>query len=81
MSVEITDTSERTREMYFRRLKEMTPSERLAVGVALCAAGNALQWAAMRRRHPGASEDEITFKIAASQWGTEVAGKVYKKAS
>ena len=77
----MTDTSRKAKDTYFQRLQEMTPSERLAAGVALYAAGNALQRAAVRLRYPGATEDEITFRIAVSRWGPELAEKVYQKRS
>jgi hypothetical protein len=38
----LSDTSDRAREVYFRRLREMTPSERLNLGVALWEAGHEL---------------------------------------
>jgi hypothetical protein len=67
--------------MYLNLLKEMTVSERLAAGAALWAAGNALQRVALRRQYPIASEDEITFRIAVSRWGPELAEKVYVQKS
>ncbi|MCZ2154905.1 MAG: hypothetical protein LC114_13570 [Bryobacterales bacterium] len=71
------DTSPKTRDAYFRRLREMTPSERLAVGVALWRAGDSLQRSAARRMHPRADEEEITFQIAVTRFGTELARKAY----
>jgi hypothetical protein len=61
-TVALEDTSEKAREVYFRRLDEMTPSERLGLGVALWEMGNSLQRAAIRHKHPDADEDEITFE-------------------
>jgi hypothetical protein len=77
--LENTDTSQKSSDKYFRRLKEMTPAERLRAGLALCAAGHATQRAALRRQYPVATEDEITFRIAVSQWGPELARRVYRK--
>ena len=77
----MTDTSQKASDTYFRRLKEMTNSERLAAGVALWAAGNALQRAALQRQYPTATEEEIAFRIAVSRWGSELAGKVYRNKS
>ena len=74
---EWSDTSESAREVYFQRLKEMTPSERLAVGVARWAAGHATQRAAIRHENPAADEDEITFRIAVSRFGSDLAKKAY----
>ncbi len=69
------DTSAKAGEVYFRRLAEMTPSERLDVGAALCQAGDSLQRAAMRRRYPLAGDGEINFRIAVTRFGTELANK------
>jgi hypothetical protein len=55
----------------------MTPSERLGVGAALWQAGDSLQHSAMRRMYPDADEAEITFRIAVTRFGAELAQKVY----
>lgn len=73
----LSDTSPNVLEAYRRRLKEMAPSERLDLGVALWQAGNSLQRAALRREHPDASDDELTFRVAASRFGMELARRVY----
>ena len=73
------DTSPKARDAYFRRLAEMTPSERLAVGAALWRAGDSLQRSAMRRMHPRADTTEINFQIAVTRFGSELARKVYGK--
>lgn len=71
------DTSPKTRDLYFRRIAEMTPSERLAVGAALWRAGDSLQRSATRRKHPQADNAEITFQIAVTRFGEELARKAY----
>ncbi len=73
------DTSPAAREAYFRRLAEMTPSERLSIGAALWSAGDSLQRAAMRRTHPNADDDEINFRIAATRFGEDLARKAYRR--
>ena len=78
-NVNLSDTSETARKIYLRRMKEMSASERLAAVIGLWKAGRSLQTAALRRQHPTASEEEITFLIAASQWGRELAENVYRK--
>ena len=78
-TVSLIDTSLKASETYFRCLREMTPSERLGVGVALWQAGDSLQHSAMRRMHPAADEAEITFRIAVTRFGAELAQKVYGK--
>jgi hypothetical protein len=73
------DTSPKTREVYFRRLAGMTPSERLGIGAALWQAGDALQRAAMYRSNPDLAESEITFRIAVIRFGSELARKAYRR--
>ncbi len=73
----LSDTSPGALEVYYRRLAEMTPSERIDIAAALWAAGDALQRAAIRREHPDASEQEITFHLAVTRFGRELACKVY----
>jgi hypothetical protein len=51
----------------------MTPSERVNIGVALWEAGDAMQRAVLRRDDPGASEDEILFRLAVTRFGEELA--------
>jgi Rv0078B-related antitoxin len=75
----LSDTSPWASEAYFRRLAEMTPSERVDIGVALWVAGDCLQRAAMRREHPEADDDEINFQIARRRYGEELARKAYRR--
>ena len=71
------DTSPAASEAYYRRLAEMTPSERIDIGVALWCAADALQRAALQRLYPDADEAEITFRLAVSRFGEELARKAY----
>jgi len=73
----LSDTSPKASEVYFRRLSEMTPSERLGIGAALWAAGDALQRSAARKLYPGADDEEINFRIAVTRYGADLARKVY----
>ncbi len=75
----LSDTSPSARDAYYRRLAEMSPSERIDIAAALCAAGDDLQRAAVRRERPEASEEEITFRIAVTRFGIELAHKAYGK--
>ena len=76
----LSDTSTKAREVYLRRLAEMTPAERLRAGVALWEAAHSLQRAAVRRRIPDADEAEIAFQIAVTRFGSEVARTVWRRA-
>lgn len=75
----ITDTSPAMRDAYFRRLAEMTPSERVSIAAELWKAGHALQCAGIRQRFPEASEDEVIFQVAVARFGLELARKAYRR--
>jgi hypothetical protein len=75
--VSLSDTSPKASEAYWKRLAEMTPEEKIAIGVALWQAGDSLQRAAIRRDYPDADEDEVTFRLAVLRFGPELARKVY----
>ena len=75
----LSDTSVGAREVYFRRLSEMAPSERVGIGVALWKAGDSLQRAAIRRNSPDMDEAEISFRVAVTRFGLELARKVYQR--
>jgi hypothetical protein len=74
-------TSPKARDAYCRRLAEMTPSERLAVGAALWRAGDSLQRSATRRMHPKGDDVEITFQIALTRFGNKLARKAFGRQS
>jgi hypothetical protein len=76
--VSIRDTSPKAEAVYYRRLAEMTPAERINIAVGLCKAGDSLQRAALRRAYPDADESEITYRIAVTRLGEELARKVYR---
>jgi hypothetical protein len=77
--MELSDTSPKARDVYYRRLAEMTPSERLAIGAALWTAGDSLQRSVIRRDYPDADSDEINFRLAALRYGEELARKAYRR--
>jgi hypothetical protein len=75
----VSDTSPDARAVYFRRLSEMTPAERLGIGAALWASGNSLQRAAARRMYPADDDVETTFRIAVTRFGAGLARKAYRR--
>jgi hypothetical protein len=76
----LSDTSPAAREIYLRRLAEMTPGERVRLGVALWEAAHSLQWAAVRRGNPDADDDAIAFHIAVTRFGAELARAAWRRA-
>lgn len=77
--MELSDTLGRAGEAYWRRIAEMSPSERLGVASALWSAGDSLQRAATRRMYPKADEAEVNFRIAVTRFGPELARRAYGK--
>lgn len=78
-AVILSDTSPKAREVYYQRLAEMTPAERIAIGVALCRAADSIQRAGIRRMYPNADEAEVNYRLAVTRFGEELAEKVYGK--
>lgn len=73
------DTSETMRSVYYARLAEMSPGERVRIGVQLWEAANALQRAALLREDASLSEFEILYRIAVSRFGEEAAKAAYRR--
>jgi hypothetical protein len=73
------DTSQRAGEIYRQRLQQMTCSERIRLGAAIWEAGDSVQRAAALRKNPSADESEITFRLAVTRFGSEIARQVYQK--
>jgi hypothetical protein len=71
------DTSPAAEAVYFRRLAEMTPAERIAIGVSLWNVADSVQRGALRLRFPNADEDDLTYRIAITRFGEELARKAY----
>jgi len=75
----VSDTSPRAREVYLRCLAQMTPSERVQIGVDLWETAHRLQTAGLRQLYPDADDEEIIFRIAASRFGLDLASEVYRR--
>jgi hypothetical protein len=78
-TVALSDTSPKTREVYYQQLAKLTAPERLRLGTALWEAAHSLQWAAMGRKNPGADDAEIAFQIAVTRFGAELARTAYRR--
>lgn len=74
------DTSQQVQAVYFGRLAEMTPAERVRIGASLWEAAHSLQQSAVRRRIPNATDGEIAFQIAIARLGSNLAHRVWRKA-
>lgn len=73
------DTSPEMQEVYYRRLAELGPAERIRIGVGMWQAAQAMQRAAILREHPQADEDEIRFRMAVSRFGPELARAAWRR--
>ena len=67
------------RRVYDARLAEMSPGERVRIGVQLWEAANALQRAALLREDPSLSESEILYRMAVSRFGEKLATTAYRR--
>jgi hypothetical protein len=76
--VALSDTSPKAEEVYFQRIAEITPAERVQIAIRLWETADSIQRAAVRLRNPGASEFEIAFQIAASRFGEALARRAYR---
>lgn len=70
------DTSADAVAVHLQCIRAMTPQERLRKGCALTNRGRRLAKEAIRRRHPGATEDEVRFHFLAIAYGDAVAEDV-----
>src|SRR5688572_17285163 len=73
----VSDTSADMQSIYFQRLRELTPEERINRGVRLWEAGHAMQRAAIHRQHPGIAEAEFLYRLAVLRYGPELAEKAF----
>ena len=75
----LTDTSPESRAVYAGRLAEMTPAERVRLGVALWQTAGSLQRSSILRKMPGADEVMVAFEIALTRFGPELAKAAWRR--
>lgn len=71
------DTSKEARELLLKKLREMTPEEKLCKTFQLTSFYRALLRDGIRHRYPNACEQEIRARFARSTLGAELAEKYY----
>ena len=71
-----TDTSTDAEAVQLELLLQLPPSQRLEKALALSCELIRLSKAAIRRRHPNFSEDEVALKFIELTYGTELAESV-----
>jgi len=71
------DTSRDAEDVQVEAWRTMTPARKLEVAVSASAAARELARAGIRDRHPGASETEVTMRLALLTLGEDLARRVY----
>ena len=71
------DTTPEARRTYYDCLARLTPAERLAVALELCAVSDELVRAGVRLRHPDAAGDEFNYQVLRAKYGRKLADRVY----
>ena len=62
---------------YLARLRELTPEQRIDLGIKLWEAGDAMQRANIQRKYPGISEDEFRYRLCVVRYGQELAENAF----
>jgi hypothetical protein len=71
------DTAPELLASYAERLRAIGPAGRLAIAAGLTSGVRSLAEAGIRRRHPGAGEDEVRCRLAALLYGRDVAARLF----
>jgi len=71
------DTDPRAAAAYHELVGSMSPAQRLAQAVRLSLGVRDLAHAGLRRRHPGASEAELHWRLAALCYGRALAERAF----
>jgi hypothetical protein len=75
------DTSTRAARRYFELLRSRSPAERARILSGLNASVRQLAEAAVRERHPGATDREVAARVAARLYGNDVAARFFPDVS
>jgi CelD/BcsL family acetyltransferase involved in cellulose biosynthesis len=73
----LSDTPPPVIERQFELLRRMSPEERLETARQLTLAVQRLAFEGVRRRYPGASDNEVWLRLAARRLGRELVLKIY----
>lgn len=71
------DTDPRSLARYRERLRALGPAGRIEIAAGLSRGVRDLAVAGIRRRHPGASEDEVRCRLAALLYGRDAALRLF----
>lgn len=70
------DTSPEAKRFYFRKLAELSASQRMAMMGRSSSLVRRMAEAGIRREHPGVSTDELRVRLAVRLYGREVAERL-----
>lgn len=73
------DTSPEAERVYWQRLSELTPAEKVGIAWNLWLTADALQRAGIRHEFPDASEEEVRYVLASRRFGEELARKMFRR--
>lgn len=73
---DVSDTSEEALAVQLDCLRQMTPQERLRQVFAWSGQIRRMSFAAIRRRHPEFTEDEVRLKFIELTYGEELANEI-----
>jgi hypothetical protein len=76
-TVDALDTSRHVREIQTARWRSMSPRQKLQLVDDLCDAVDRLARAGIQRDHPGASEHDVLWHLAARRYGVETADAAF----
>jgi Rv0078B-related antitoxin len=71
------DTSREAEDLQVQIWRSMTPAQKLDLALGASKAAREMARAGLRDRHPGASEDEITQRLALITLGDDLARRAY----
>jgi hypothetical protein len=71
------DTSPAQQELYFERLRQLTPLERLQIVSRLNRGVRRMAMAGIRLRHPNASDDEVRIRLVVRLYGRAAAERLF----
>ena len=74
---EMLDTSPEATRLYFRKLAELTPLQRLAMLGSSSSLTRRLAEAGIRREHPAVSPQALKLRLAVRLYGREMAERAF----
>ena len=77
----LTDTTPEAQRVYEAALGRLSPAERVAMCLEMIAVTEDLVRAGVRLRYPEATGEEFAYQVLRAKYGSELAGRVYSRAT